>query len=85
MSEAAEVHHKPASAIAAAAPGAFEYDAAISFLRADLDLALDLSDRLQPQLRVFVYAREQESVAATDGLESLSRYEISKLGASCAR
>jgi len=33
-------------------------------------LALDLSDRLQPQLRVFVYAREQESVAATDGLES---------------
>src|ERR1700724_1155950 len=48
----------------------FEFDIAISFLSRDLDQALQLRGRLQPQLRVFVYAREQESVAATDGLES---------------
>lgn len=48
----------------------FEFDVAVSFLRSDLDLALELRGRLEPQLRAFVYSREQESVAATDGLES---------------
>ena len=57
MSDAPEVPHNLHSAIAAAAPGDFEYDAVISFLRADLDVALDLADRLQPQLRVFAANR----------------------------
>lgn len=54
----------------AASTADFEYDVAVSFLSADLDLAHDLRDRLQPQLRVFVYDRAQEAVAASDGLDS---------------
>jgi hypothetical protein len=49
----------------------FEFDVAISFLRPDLELALEVAERLAPELRVFVHARRQESVASGDGLEPL--------------
>lgn len=48
----------------------YEYDIAISFLSQDEPLALKLSERLSEQLRVFVYSKRQEDLAATDGLES---------------
>jgi hypothetical protein len=47
----------------------FEFDVAISFLRTDLELGLDLAERLAPELRVFMHSRRQETVAAGDGLE----------------
>jgi hypothetical protein len=47
----------------------FEFDVAISFLRPDLELALDLAERLAPELRVFAHARRQETIAPGDGLE----------------
>jgi len=46
-----------------------EFDVAISFVRGDLELALDFAERLAPELRVFVHARERESASADDGLE----------------
>lgn len=49
----------------------FEFDVAVSFLRRDLDLAHEIRDRLEPQLHVFVYDREQETVAASDGLDDM--------------
>lgn len=46
-----------------------DYDVAISFLAADEPLALELADNLTG-LEVFVYSKEQEAIAATDGLET---------------
>jgi hypothetical protein len=46
----------------------FEYDVAISFLSRDINVALQIADLLKGQLRTFVYPREQEAAAATDGL-----------------
>ena len=48
----------------------FEFDAALSFLSGDLPFALELQESLTPALRVFVYTRNQEAVAATDGMET---------------
>ena len=52
-----------------AAPS-FEFDAAISFLSRDLATAIELRDLLVPSVSTFVYSRNQETVAATDGLGS---------------
>ena len=52
------------------AAGTFEFDAAISFLSRDLAIATQLKDLLVPAVNTFVYSRNQEAVAATDGLES---------------
>jgi len=51
-------------------PTEFEFDAAISFLSADLGFAERLKDAIGPALNVFVYSRNQETVAATDGMDS---------------
>ena len=48
----------------------YEFDVAISFVRGDLDLALDFVERLGVELRVFVHARDRESRSAGDGMES---------------
>jgi hypothetical protein len=45
------------------------YDVALSFRAHDLGLAEQLRDRLSP-LNCFVYSRNQDVVAATDGLET---------------
>ncbi len=46
------------------------YDAAISFLFKDIDLATQLTNRLGG-LEVFFFPRTQETLAGTDGLESM--------------
>jgi len=48
----------------------YEFDVAISFVRGDLDLALDFAERLSPDLRVFVHPRDRETLAAGDGMEA---------------
>ena len=48
------------------------YDVAISFLGVDEPLAIELADNLTG-LDVFVYSKEQESIAATDGLETFGQ------------
>jgi hypothetical protein len=48
----------------------YEFDVAISFVRGDLDLALDFAERLAVELRVFVHSRDRERLSASDGLES---------------
>lgn len=46
-----------------------EYGVAISFLSADCPLAEQIADRLSP-LKVFVFSRNQEDVAGSDGMET---------------
>ncbi len=46
-----------------------KYDVAISFLFCDEPLALRLYDDLSPTLKVFVFSKQQESLAGTDGVE----------------
>jgi len=49
-----------------------EYDAAISFLTRDIDTARVIADRLEADgLKVFFFPRNQETVAGTDGNESM--------------
>jgi hypothetical protein len=45
------------------------YDIAISFLHEDQALAQQLTDRLSEYFKVFMYARAQDELAGTDGLE----------------
>ena len=45
----------------------FPYDVAVSFLAQDEALALQLADFFEGRLRIFVYSREQEQIAGTDG------------------
>ncbi len=51
---------------------AFEHDVAVSFLSRDLPYALALKEAIGPSLNVFVYTRNQEELAATMGVESLT-------------
>jgi hypothetical protein len=46
------------------------FDVAISFLHRDEPLALQLQSKLIANLSVFVYSKEQENLAGTDGMES---------------
>ena len=46
------------------------YDVAISFLRRDEPLALELESKLSANLKVFVYSKKQDQSAGTDGMES---------------
>lgn len=48
----------------------YKYDLAISFLNQDEPIALDLHDRLNLNLSVFVYSKKQEELAGSDGIES---------------
>jgi hypothetical protein len=48
----------------------FKYDVAITFLSRDLAVAQAIADKLTPDLDVFVYARKQEDVAGTNGIET---------------
>jgi hypothetical protein len=47
-----------------------KFDVAISFLLKDEPLALQLHSRLSEIFDVFVYSKNQEELAGTDGLES---------------
>lgn len=46
------------------------YDVAFSFRYLDLALAETLKDKLDPPLKCFVYSRSQDSIAASDGLDT---------------
>ena len=48
-----------------------KFDVAISFLARDEHLALELGDRLATELDTFVYSKQQEQLAGSEGLESL--------------
>lgn len=50
----------------------FNYDVALSFLSRDEGLAAELSELLHNRFRVFMYTRQQESVAGTDGEKTLN-------------
>jgi hypothetical protein len=54
------------------------YDVAISFLSCDEPLALQLHDALCENLKVFVYSKQQEQLAGTDGLESFRQAFLSQ-------
>jgi hypothetical protein len=52
---------------------AFEYDVAFSFLARDEELATALTDLLQDRFRCFLYSRQQELIAGTDGEVTFNR------------
>ena len=47
----------------------FEFDVALSFVRGDLDLALEYAERLAPELQVFVHSPGRDPAAA-EGVDS---------------
>ena len=49
--------------------GDFEYDIAFSFLAEDEMLATQLNDLLQDRFKTFLYSKQQEKLAGTDGEE----------------
>lgn len=51
----------------------FKYDVAISFLRQDEEIALELYDMLKNRLDVFYYADKQETLVGKDGEEEFGR------------
>lgn len=55
-----------------------EYEVAISFLAQDSSLAENLSGRLKEFCSVFLFTRNQEEMAGTDGLETLAEVFRSK-------
>jgi hypothetical protein len=50
----------------------FKYDVAFSFLGQDEPLATRLADQLGGRLHVFLYSRQQEAIAGTDGEKTLN-------------
>ena len=48
-----------------------EYDIAISFLASDQKIADELVERLGESLKVFYFPRTQDTLAGTDGMESM--------------
>jgi hypothetical protein len=51
----------------------FKYDVAFSFLAQDEALASELNDLLQDRLKTFLYSKEQEAIAGTDGEETFNK------------
>jgi hypothetical protein len=47
-----------------------KFDVALSFLARDIEVARAICNAISPSLRVFLYERNQEEVAGTDGMES---------------
>jgi hypothetical protein len=50
----------------------FTYDVAFSFVKEDEGLATQINDRLQGRYRTFLYPKEQEKLAGTDGEETFN-------------
>jgi hypothetical protein len=51
----------------------FKYDVAFTFLAPDEPLAARLADQLGGRVRVFLYPRQQEVIAGTDGEQTFNR------------
>jgi hypothetical protein len=52
---------------------AYTYEVAFSFLKEDLDVAQDLSDRLSDRLPTFIYTDRQDEVVGTEAMESFPK------------
>ena len=48
-------------------PHDFEYDVAFSFLAQDEGVATELNDALSERVKTFLYSKQQEQLAGTDG------------------
>jgi hypothetical protein len=48
-------------------PNDFEYDAVFSFLAQDESVATELNDALSERMKTFLYSKQQEQLAGTDG------------------
>lgn len=51
----------------------FKYDAALSFVGRDQQLALEIADRIGDRMSTFVYTERQEDFAGADGMEQHAR------------
>jgi len=51
----------------------YKYEVAFSFLKEDEPLAIQINDRIQDRLSTFVYSKNQEEVAGTDGEETFNK------------
>lgn len=45
----------------------YQYEVAFSFLKEDEGLAIQLSDLIQDRFKTFIYSKQQEDIAGTDG------------------
>lgn len=52
---------------------AYKYEVAFSFLKEDLDVAQDLSDRISDRLPTFIYTDRQSEVVGTEAMESFPK------------
>jgi hypothetical protein len=50
----------------------FKFDVAFSFVASDEGLATEINDRLQDRLSTFLYSKQQEGLAGTDGEQTFS-------------
>jgi hypothetical protein len=53
-------------------PHEFEYDVAFSFLAQDESVATELNDALSEGVKTFLYSKQQEQLAGTDGEKTFS-------------
>jgi hypothetical protein len=53
-------------------PHEFEYDVAFSFLAQDESVATELNDALSEGAKTFLYSKQQEQLAGTDGEKTFS-------------
>ncbi len=52
---------------------AYEYEVAFSFLKEDEELAFRINDLIQDRFKTFIYSRQQEKIAGTDGEETFNQ------------
>ncbi len=50
--------------------GDCKYDVAFSFLQRDEQLAIDITDRIQNRVKVFIYSEQQKELIANDGVDA---------------
>src|SRR5690349_20324605 len=51
----------------------YKYEVAFSFLKEDEAIAVALNDLLQDRMSTFLYSKQQEAVAGTDGEKTFNR------------
>jgi len=51
----------------------YEYEVAFSFLNEDEELAFRINDLIQDRVKTFIYSRQQEKIAGTDGEETFNQ------------
>lgn len=51
----------------------YKYDVALSFLKEDEELAFRINDLIQDRVKTFIYSKQQEKIAGTDGEETFNK------------